>query len=166
MPYKDPQKRNEASRRYQADNKDKCRVASRLRYQKNKDKIRLRHKKWINDNKDYHKELMREYYCNNKDSYTKRTYKWRKENPDKVRASKAKVRASKLDRMPKWLSRIQLIEIKCIYLKCVKITKQTGILHHVDHIIPLHGKNVSGLHVPWNLQILTAKDNQSKSNKL
>lgn len=55
--------------------------------------------------------------------------------------------------------------IKVIYLACEAITASTGIEHHVDHIVPLQGESVSGLHVWWNLQIIPAKENLSKSNK-
>lgn len=65
---------------------------------------------------------------------------------------------------PKWLSVDHKTTISQIYQQCKKLTELTGVKHQVDHIVPLKGKTVSGLHVPWNLQILTASDNSKKKN--
>jgi hypothetical protein len=64
---------------------------------------------------------------------------------------------------PSWADKTA---IDLIYNECRRVTEETGVLHHVDHIIPLNGDTVCGLHVETNLQILTAADNQSKNNKL
>lgn len=69
------------------------------------------------------------------------------------------------ERTPKWLSEEQRKEIKEIYRKAVDLERSSGVPHQADHIVPLRGDNVSGLHVPWNLQVLTAKQNAEKSNK-
>ena len=52
--------------------------------------------------------------------------------------------------------------ISNFYKEAKRLTKETGIQFHVDHIIPLNGLNVSGLHVEYNLQIITALDNNKK----
>ena len=71
-------------------------------------------------------------------------------------------RSRLLKAMPPWAD---TRAIRRVYLACAKVTAETGMEHHVDHIVPIAGRNVSGLHVPWNLQILPAKVNRTKSNK-
>jgi hypothetical protein len=63
---------------------------------------------------------------------------------------------------PNWLSELDELFIKEIYSLAVLRSNAIGIEYQVDHIIPLHGKNVCGLHVPDNLQLLSAKANQQK----
>lgn len=63
---------------------------------------------------------------------------------------------------PVWASRSAIADV---YADCARITEETGVVHHVDHIVPLQGALVCGLHVAWNLQIIPATENLSKSNK-
>ena len=91
---------------------------------------------------------------------------YRKRNPDVfARLSLKRRRSSKLA-SPKWLSVDDLRSINLIYLKRDFINEMTGIPHQVDHIFPIQGKDSCGLHVPWNLQILTAEENRKKINSL
>ena len=80
-------------------------------------------------------------------------------------ASAAKRRAVKLLRTPSWLSEYDIWLIEEIYVLAALRTKLTGVVWHVDHIVPLQGGFVSGLHIPINLQVITAKENMYKSNK-
>jgi len=113
------------------------------------------------------KESMRvaEYHRRNPDKVTNRNLKWRTKNTHKVNAIEGKRRAAKMQRTPTWLSQKQLDEIEAFYEQSTQISESTGIKHHVDHIIPLQGEIVSGLHVPWNLQVISAFNNLSKHNK-
>ncbi len=67
---------------------------------------------------------------------------------------------------PSWLTKFDHDYIKHIYVQDKELEKLDGTPRHVDHIIPLQGKTVCGLHVPWNLQILTAIENTSKGNRI
>jgi len=90
---------------------------------------------------------------------------WAKRNQGKVNAKSMKRFSSKILRTPPWLTAKQLLEIQGFYIRAKIAEDFTGEKWHVDHIIPLQGKTVSGLHVPWNLQLLPALKNISKGNK-
>jgi 5-methylcytosine-specific restriction endonuclease McrA len=77
----------------------------------------------------------------------------------------ARYLATKAQRTPKWLTAINFDQINMFYEAATSLTKELGIKMEVDHIIPLFGENVSGLHVPWNLQVLTKSDNARKGNR-
>lgn len=108
----------------------------------------------------------REYWHKNPEKCRQYNLKWSKNNPDKKASMGAKRRAKSLNATPKWLTQSQINIIEAFYTASSRLSKCIGIPHEVDHIIPLQGPGVSGLHVPWNLQILPASINRSKGNKL
>lgn len=99
----------------------------------------------------------------NKAKAKERCAAWLKENPERARALSSKRRAVVINAVVPGIYDHE----KCvaIYDECRRITKETGIIHHVDHIVPLMNKLVCGLHCSGNLQILTAEENMAKHNK-
>lgn len=121
------------------------------------------------------REAGSKYYQDNKEQVSayrvttnekERQKKWRQANQHVKNYHTAAYRAQEKLATPKWLSKEQLLEIRALYKEAKRLSKDTGIQHHVDHIMPLNNENLSGLHVPWNLQILTARDNITKSNRV
>jgi hypothetical protein len=141
--------RSEYIRKHYLNNKEKIKKRLKEYEFKNKERIALRRKlQRIRDCEQYKKiskEAKKRYRENNKERYTLLN-----------REQCAKRRAKLLKAIPKFAN---LNKIKKIYKNCPK-----G--YHVDHIIPLNNPIVCGLHVEWNLQYLSAKDNCSKGNKL
>ena len=95
-----------------------------------------------------------------------REYWKRPENIATRKAKKAKRRCSKIQRTPKWLTKQDHQVIKTLYAIATEKTKTTGYEWHVDHIYPLRGKKVSGLHVPENLRVIPAAENLRKGNRI
>lgn len=90
--------------------------------------------------------------------------RWREKHPESVTLHAATRRSALAKRTPPWLTHEQYEHMRDIFWACRLMSEATGEKHHVDHIVPLRGKNVSGLNVPWNLQIITAVENLKKTN--
>ena len=99
----------------------------------------------------------------NKDRENSNSKKYKKLNAGKINAINMNRHRKKVASRAILTSRHKL-QIEAIYKRCSEYRKM-GLDFEVDHIIPLQGKTVSGLHVPWNLRITTAKFNRSKRNK-
>ena len=116
--------------------------------------------------KDRELEVNKVWAENNPEACKKKAKKHRQSPNGKVyyRAKCAAFRASKLNATPKWLTKDHWEQIKLFYQHAKECEMLTGDKYHVDHVVPLNGENVSGLHVPWNLQVLPADINIAKSN--
>ena len=112
-------------------------------------------KKYKQKHKDRDAAMQKTYRLKNKERLKEYHKKWLDENRDSWNAYHASRKKRVKQQTPPWAD---LIAIQEFYFNCPK-----G--YHVDHIVPIKGENVSGLHTLENLQYLPAKDNLSKSNK-
>lgn len=87
---------------------------------------------------------------------------WRQRNPERVREYGAKQKVLRAKAKCAWAD---ADKIRTFYAKAIRLTAETGIAYHVDHVVPLRGKTVCGLHNEFNLQVLTASENCAKQNK-
>ena len=142
-----PQKQNARQKAWREANPEKAKVIAQRHFEKNRDVMYERTALWRETNREYVKELSR---------------LWAKNNPSKMAAQASKRRAKLLSATPVWAD-FSAIQIE--YDLADWCSKATGVKYHVDHIVPLQGKNVCGLHVPNNLQVIPAMDNLKKKNK-
>lgn len=109
-------------------------------------------------------------YAANPTKYGEAARRWEQLHPLQHssirRVISARRRCDKINAAPSWLTAEQHELMRRFYDEAVELTKRTGIVFEVDHIVPLRGKTVRGLHVPWNLQVIARKENRSKHNTL
>jgi hypothetical protein len=140
---------------YRKNNKIQIAKSKKDRYQKNKEQIKAARNQYVKANHAKVLEINRKSY--------------KKNYPGKVDYYTARsiLRVHlKTQRTPKWLTKAQKADMRSFYKEARELSWLSEGGLEVDHIVPLRGKNVSGLHVPWNLQILPTLLNRSKSNRL
>ena len=124
---------------------------------------------WNVKNKDREAARARVWRSKNQSTYKRMVKEWREKNAVQYKAymnlQAVKRHTAKLKRTPEWLNQGHLLEINSVYNYCSAL-RRIGLEFHVDHIVPLQGKDVCGLHVPWNLQVIPAKDNLTKGNRI
>ncbi len=159
-----------------------CELAEKAKQrQANPEAWRHKSARWRKDNPLKARSIWRSYADRNREKRLAERKAWRAKNLDKDRAREKRYlknnrpivyakngrrRAAETRAVPRWLNWIQKAQIQEFYEIAMARTMQTGEKHHVDHIVPLRGNGVFGLHVPWNLQILTEFENCSKHNKV
>jgi hypothetical protein len=132
-----------------------------------KEKTKLYNSEYRQGHKEEASSYAAAYYRENMEDRKEYRAKHYDQNHDEYIANSAKRRAAKLQRTPSWLTKEHLLEIREFYSLCKELQwlSDPSDPLTIDHIIPLQGDNVSGLHVPWNLQILPRSLNCSKGNK-
>lgn len=118
---------------------------------KNKEKVNLYNKMYAK----LHPDRIKKYVKKHKET-----------NPGVVALTSRTHQAQRACRVPKWLTKFQKQHIKMFYEAAALLSLELGIELQVDHIIPLKGKTMSGLHVPTNLQVVTKAYNLSKGNRV
>lgn len=166
-------------RRHYEANTEQYLERQRARQAANREEVRAASNRWKSKNREQVRAYAAAYREANAAVLDAASRERRKANPEKTRewqrnwvsqnrGRKNALTAARMSHVkratPPWLTEEDRASIREMYEEAARLTKKTGIPHQVDHVIPLRGKYISGLHVPGNLQILTASENSRKRN--
>jgi hypothetical protein len=134
-------------------------------YEANRERILARKKAYAFQLGEKFLAKKREEYAANKIHICQQKKKYRKHAAANIAYLNAGRKKATKQRTPEWLTDFDKLKMRCIYSVAAMLTRYNKEPWHVDHIIPLRGNMVSGLHVPSNLQVMRGVENISKKNK-
>lgn len=154
-------------------------VWGHIHYLNNTEKYKSKAAKWNIDNPESYEKRKESYFSRDevKAASRVRTRQWNAANPERKRqmdaefkqkngalvtSYKARYRAARRKATPPWLTKDDLSKIRQVYAEAKRLSVETGVPYEVDHIVPLAGKVVSGLHVPWNLRAIPKVENNRR----
>ena len=165
------------SAKYRQNNPDAHKAATMAWRARNEDRFLKMRRDWRTANVEARRQYRKAYRQENVEAVAASERAYRQNNPDKMQALRKRRlieqpeqnrfarsirRAREKQAFPEWADHKIM---RAIYREAARLTKETGIAHDVDHIVPLAGKNVCGLHWEGNLRIVTAAENREKSNR-
>lgn len=174
---KHPEKSAEYTKRYETNNAERrkeLRAVSnaayaprklelgRIREEKNREKRNAQARARIANSRNHHNTKSRQWREANPEKAQAMFAKWRAANPGLVKANAARWRAALVQATPAWANQKKIAEF---YETADGLSMLTGEWYHVDHIAPLQGKTVRGLHCEANLQVLPEVENIRKGNR-
>lgn len=174
---KNPGKTAEYSRRYEEVNPERRKALreisdaayaarklelGRIREEKNREKRKAQARARIAQDRVRHNEKAKRWRKVNPEKARGMVRRWQQENPGMAKAAAARWRKAVVQATPVWANPAKIAEF---YETADALGMWTGEWYHVDHIVPLSGRTVRGLHCEVNLQILTAAENMAKGNR-
>lgn len=158
-------KRNTQQQVWRKGNPDKAKQHQARYRDKNQEQIRATDRAWLDANPDRRMQVCATYRLNNVDKEREYRKAYHANNPGLRRARLAQYRSALVRATPMWFCENDKKLFKQFCEKAELLRRDAGEVWHVDHVIPLQGKSVCGLHISGNWQLLPARENLSKGNK-
>ena len=161
-----PERKTKTDRAYRANNAERTAQLARDYRQRNPERTAEGKKQWKEQNLCRVQQLRHNLYWSDPERFRKAAAEFKRANRARYNSLHAQRKALKRNATPPWLTAEHRRVMQFTYDLAAACSAQLGQPYHVDHYVPLKGKGVCGLHVPWNLRAIPAVDNLRKNNEL